>query len=151
MWGTTTATLTYCHAAGSAAPTCATTATADRSDIQWVNFGGTRPHDFRHSYAQRHVDNGTAPDELRDLLDHEDVRTTMGYYQVNDTRKRAAANLLAPLTYDHQALTIAGSTLRLARNGASIVGFSLLVPSPRGVSPNAALQMKTACRTVAER
>ncbi|MDJ0357419.1 site-specific integrase [Paenarthrobacter sp. PH39-S1] len=64
------------------------------------SFGGTRPHDFRHSYAQRHVDNGTAPDELRDLLDHEDVRTTMGYYQVNDTRKRAAANLLAPLTYD---------------------------------------------------
>lgn len=64
------------------------------------NFGGIRPHDFRHSYAQRHVDNGTAPDELRDLLDHEDVRTTMGYYQVNDSRKRAASNLLAPLTYD---------------------------------------------------
>lgn len=67
-----------------------------------VDFSYTdiRPHDFRHSYAQRHVDNGTAPDELRDLLDHEDVRTTMGYYRVNDTRKRAAAELLAPLTYD---------------------------------------------------
>ncbi|MGM7774466.1 tyrosine-type recombinase/integrase [Arthrobacter sp. KNU-44] len=63
-------------------------------------FAGLRPHDFRHSYAQRHVDNGTAPDELRDLLDHDDVRTTMGYYQVNDRRKRAAADLLAPLTYD---------------------------------------------------
>ena len=63
-------------------------------------FAGLRPHDFCHSYAQRHVDNGTAPDELRDLLDHDDIRTTMGYYQVNDKRKRAAADLLAPLTYD---------------------------------------------------
>lgn len=75
-------------------------------------FGGIRPHDFRHSYAQRHVDNGTAPDELRDLLDHEDVRTTMGYYQVNDTRKRAAANLLAPLTYDRNGDKIGLSSAR---------------------------------------
>lgn len=69
-------------------------------------FSSVRPHDFRHSYAQRHVDNGTTPDELRDLLDHEDIRTTMGYYQVNDQRKRAAAELLAPLTYDRTGLTV---------------------------------------------
>lgn len=76
------------------------------------SFATIRPHDFRHSYAQRHVDNGTAPDELRDLLDHEDVRTTMGYYQVNDMRKRAAADLLAPLTYDRDGHQVGLSTKR---------------------------------------
>lgn len=72
------------------------------------------PHAFRHSYAQRHVDNGTTPDELRVLLDHDDIRTTMGYYQVNDKRKRAAAELLAPLTYDRTGQQIGISTKRRA-------------------------------------
>ncbi|KHL04301.1 tyrosine-type recombinase/integrase [Sinomonas humi] len=78
------------------------------------DFARVRPHDFRHSYAQRHVDNGTAPDELRDLLDHEDVRTTMGYYEVNDARKRAAADLLAPLTYDRNGERVGLSAGRRA-------------------------------------
>jgi integrase len=78
------------------------------------SFTSVRPHDFRHSYAQRHVDNGTAPDELRDLLDHDDVRTTMGYYRVNDKRKRAAAELLAPLTYDRTGQRVGISAPRRA-------------------------------------
>lgn len=84
------------------------------------SFTGVRPHDFRHSYAQRHVDNGTAPDELRDLLDHEDVRTTMGYYRVNDTRKRAAADLLAPLTYDRHGDQIGVSAQRRSLTSVAV-------------------------------
>ena len=40
------------------------------------------PYAFRHAYAQRHADNGTPVDVLRDLMDHREVETTMGYYQV---------------------------------------------------------------------
>ncbi|MFP5311558.1 MAG: tyrosine-type recombinase/integrase, partial [Actinomycetes bacterium] len=83
------------------------------SQVQFASTG-VRPHDFRHSYAQRHIDNGTAPDELRDLLDHDDLRTTMGYYRVNDARKRAAAELLAPLTYDKDGQQVGLSARRRA-------------------------------------
>ena len=78
-----------------------------------ADLSRVHPHAFRHSYAQRHVDNGTAPDELRVLLDHDDIRTTMAYYRVNDKRKRAAAELLAPLTYDRNGHQIGISARRL--------------------------------------
>ena len=36
---------------------------------------------FRHSFAQRHADAGTPVDTLKELLGHDTVRTTLGYYR----------------------------------------------------------------------
>ncbi|MGQ2913823.1 tyrosine-type recombinase/integrase [Microbacterium aurantiacum] len=59
-----------------------------------------QPYDFRRAYAQRHADNGTDPDVLRQLMDHVSLSTTMGYYQVSSKRRRKAVNTLAPLAHD---------------------------------------------------
>jgi integrase len=58
------------------------------------------PYTFRHSYAQRHADAGTPVDTLKELLGHDTVRTTLGYYRVTAKRKRAAADALGPLQVD---------------------------------------------------
>jgi len=55
------------------------------------------PYAFRHSFAQRHADAGTPVDTLKELLGHDTVRTTLGYYQVTAKRKRAAQDALGPL------------------------------------------------------
>ncbi|QHC23224.1 tyrosine-type recombinase/integrase [Streptomyces sp. GS7] len=39
------------------------------------------PYAFRHSYAQRHADAGVPIDVLRELMDHRQISTTMGYYK----------------------------------------------------------------------
>jgi integrase len=57
-----------------------------------VNF-----YSFRHSFAQRHADAGTPVDTLKELLGHDTVRTTLGYYRVTAKRKRAAQDALGPL------------------------------------------------------
>lgn len=41
------------------------------------------PYGLRHAYAQRHADNGTPVDVLKELMDHNDINTTMGYYTVS--------------------------------------------------------------------
>ncbi|WP_258036610.1 tyrosine-type recombinase/integrase [Streptomyces sp. SM10] len=38
------------------------------------------PYAYRHSYAQRHADAGVAPDVLKELMDHSDLKTTQNYY-----------------------------------------------------------------------
>ncbi len=58
------------------------------------------PYAFRHSYAQRHADNGTPVDVLAELMGHESMNTTQGYYTVRDARKRNAVQALAPLQID---------------------------------------------------
>lgn len=58
------------------------------------------PYGFRHAYAQRHADNGTPIDVLRDLMDHKEIKTTMGYYQVTLTRKQKAVELVSQLALD---------------------------------------------------
>jgi integrase len=58
------------------------------------------PYAFRHSYAQRHADNGTPVDVLAELMGHENINTTLGYYTVRDARKRKAVQALAPLQID---------------------------------------------------
>ncbi|MGO9754924.1 MAG: tyrosine-type recombinase/integrase [Solirubrobacteraceae bacterium] len=55
---------------------------------------------FRHSYAQRHADNGTPVDVLAELMGHANMNTTQGYYTVRDVRKRKAVDMLAPLQID---------------------------------------------------
>lgn len=58
------------------------------------------PYGFRHSFAQRHADSGTPVDVLRDLMDHKEIDTTMGYYRVTLARKQKAVQLVAQLAVD---------------------------------------------------
>jgi integrase len=57
-------------------------------------------YSFRHSYAQRHADNGTPVDVLAELMGHANMNTTQGYYTVRDVRRRKAVQALAPLQID---------------------------------------------------
>lgn len=52
------------------------------------------PYAFRHSYAQRHADAGVPVDVLKELMDHRQLSTTMGYYQVSLKRKREAVQTM---------------------------------------------------------
>lgn len=65
-----------------------------------VNTDDMDPYGFRHAYAQRHADNGTPIDVLRDLMDHKEIETTMGYYRVTLTRKQKAVQLVSQLALD---------------------------------------------------
>ena len=58
------------------------------------------PYAFRHSYAQRHADAGVPVDVLRELMDHRQINTTMGYYRISQKRKREAVNKLRHLVVD---------------------------------------------------
>ena len=58
------------------------------------------PYAFRHTFAQRHADNGVHPDVLKELMGHETITTTMGYYRVTAKRKREAQDRLGPLQVD---------------------------------------------------
>jgi hypothetical protein len=48
------------------------------------------PYAFRHSYAQRHADNGTPVDVLRQLMDHKSIQTTGGYYNYRELHQMGA-------------------------------------------------------------
>jgi len=58
------------------------------------------PYAFRHSYAQRHADHGTPVEVLRELMGHQSMVTTQGYFRVRDERARQAVQTLAPLQID---------------------------------------------------
>lgn len=60
------------------------------------------PYAYRHSYAQRHADEGVAPDVLRDLMGHVSMQTTLGYYQVTAKRTRAAIDRISSHQFDGQ-------------------------------------------------
>ena len=62
-------------------------------------------HAFRHTYAQTLADEGVPPSVLRDLMDHRNMDTTLGYYKVNETKKRQAMELLARHTVDNLGAT----------------------------------------------
>ncbi|MBY8861227.1 site-specific integrase [Nocardia sp. CA2R105] len=55
---------------------------------------------LRHSYAQRHADNGTPVDVLCQLMDHRSIETTMGYYSVSLRRKREATEKVGAFMID---------------------------------------------------
>jgi integrase len=74
------------------------------------------PHSFRHTYAQTLADEGVPAPVLRDLMDHQQIDTTMGYYRVAETKKRAAMELLARHTIDNRG------TLRPGLGPASRAG-----------------------------
>jgi len=58
------------------------------------------PYAYRHSYAQRHADQGVAPDVLRELMGHRSMRTTFIYYRITETRTRAAVEKVARHQFD---------------------------------------------------
>ncbi len=58
------------------------------------------PYAYRHSYAQRHADQGVAPDVLRELMGHRSMRTTFIYYRITETRTRAAVERVARHQFD---------------------------------------------------
>jgi integrase len=72
-------------------------------DGQPLPFDRSRifPYAFRHSYAQRLADAGVAVDVLKDLMDHNSIDTTMGYYKVTLNRKRQAVEKMRSLVVDH--------------------------------------------------
>lgn len=72
------------------------------------------PYAFRHTFAQRHADAGTPVDTLKELLGHDTVRTTLGYYRVTAKRKREAQNRLGPLQLDRAGGLVRPGVLGLA-------------------------------------
>ncbi|MDF3142846.1 MULTISPECIES: tyrosine-type recombinase/integrase [unclassified Streptomyces] len=91
----------------------------DRAEI--VLYG------LRHAYAQRHADAGVPVDHLRELMDHRETDTTMGYYKVSLERKRKAIETVARLTIDRHgnphsygdALAYEGQTVAVPYGGCS--------------------------------
>ncbi len=74
------------------------------------------PHAFRHSYAQTLADQGVPAPVLRDLMDHRSIDTTLGYYNVGESRKREAMEMLARHTVDNRGTVrpIEGERSRVA-------------------------------------
>jgi integrase len=73
---------------------------------------------FRHSYAQRHADNGTPVEVLRELMGHASMVTTQGYYRVRQERARRAVQTLAPLQIDrhgHRTMPVVQELLESER------------------------------------
>lgn len=88
------------------------------------------PYAFRHTYAQRHADNGTPIDVLRDLLDHKSIQTTGCYYVVTADRKRKAIKTVGKYTVDRNG---APATLT---NSTSYQMRSVAVPFGNCVEPS---------------
>ena len=76
-----------------------------RRELPTSNATRTPPHtafaDTSHSYAQRLADAGVAVDVLKELMDHNSIDTTMGYYKVTLNRKRHAVEKMRSLVVDH--------------------------------------------------
>jgi integrase len=77
------------------------------------------PYTFRHSFAQRHADAGTPVDTLKELLGHDTVRTTLGYYRVTTKRKRDAQDRLGPLQIDARGHRARPGTITLTDTEAA--------------------------------
>ena len=59
------------------------------------------PYAFRHSFAQRHADNGTPLDVLASMMGHRTTDTTRGYYRVNKSRMRNAVARVSEMQLNH--------------------------------------------------
>jgi hypothetical protein len=60
------------------------------------------PYAFRHSFAQRHADNGTPVDVLATMMGHRTIDTTRGYYKVNKARMRKAVATVSEMQLNHR-------------------------------------------------
>jgi integrase len=59
------------------------------------------PYAFRHSFAQRHADNGTPLDVLATMMGHRTIDTTRGYYKVDKSRMRKAVARVSEMQLNH--------------------------------------------------
>ncbi|WP_405475313.1 tyrosine-type recombinase/integrase [Streptomyces sp. NBC_00009] len=64
------------------------------------------PYAYRHSYARRHADAGVAPDVLKELMDHSDLKTTQNYYRVSQERRRDAVDRVIALQSDRNGTRV---------------------------------------------
>jgi integrase len=60
------------------------------------------PYAFRHSFAQRHADNGTPLDVLAAMMGHRTTDTTRGYYRVDKSRMRNAVARVSEMQLNHR-------------------------------------------------
>ena len=60
------------------------------------------PYAYRHSYAQRHADQGVPADVLRDFMGHDAIQSTLGYYRITEKRVRAAVDRVSAHQFDGQ-------------------------------------------------
>jgi hypothetical protein len=67
------------------------------------------PYAFRHSFAQRHADNGTPLDVLAAMMGHRTTDTTRGYYKVNKTRMRNAVARVSQMQLNHRGHRVSAS------------------------------------------
>lgn len=64
------------------------------------------PYAYRHTYAQRHADAGVAPDVLKELMDHTDLKVTQNYYRVSQERRREAVDRVVALQFDRHGTRV---------------------------------------------
>jgi integrase len=64
------------------------------------------PYAFRHSFAQRHADNGTPLDVLCSMMGHGSTDTTRGYYKVNKSRMRKAVARVSEMQLTHRGTRV---------------------------------------------
>lgn len=87
------------------------------------------PYAYRHSYAQRHADNGVTPDVLRDLMGHKSMETTLSYYRVTEQRIRGAVDQVARHQFDgHGERVFRGVATLLADEHARMRVGQVAVP-----------------------
>jgi integrase len=96
------------------------TALPELLDLDGSSFPreGVVAYALRHSYAQRHADNGTPVEVLRELMGHASMVTTQGYYRVRQERSRNAVQTLAPLQIDrhgHRTMPVVQQLLESER------------------------------------
>ncbi|MFJ2194268.1 site-specific integrase, partial [Kitasatospora sp. NPDC087861] len=68
------------------------------------------PYAFRHTYCQRHADAGVPPHLLMELMDHNSLDVTRGYYKVSLQRRREAADTMRKFVLDRAGQPRAGGT-----------------------------------------
>lgn len=84
---------------------------------------------YRHSYAQRHADQGVPPDVLRDLMGHKSMQTTLTYYRVTEKRTREAVDRVSAHQFDGSGNRVfRGITQLLAHEHARIRVGQVAVP-----------------------
>lgn len=76
------------------------------ADGQPVPFDRSRvvAYVFRHTFAQRHADAGTPVEVLKELMGHEVINSTQGYFQVSAKRKREAVQRVAPFQVNRDGI-----------------------------------------------
>jgi hypothetical protein len=87
------------------------------------------PYAYRHSYAQRHADQGVGPDVLWDLMGHRSMQTTLGYYRVTEKRTRQAVEQISAHQFDGSGRRVFHAVSRvLAHEHARIRVGQVAVP-----------------------